>query len=142
MTHPGGGGRLARLAIGVIAILVAGSAVAACSAGGDGLAKQACTYVDRSISLMQRASEPGSASDASALRQRAYIELLSAIPIAAQAAYRDSQYQALMTTLSETNRVSEQTLIPSLQAQCRAAQSSVFDQQPPPGTIPPPASGS
>ncbi len=141
MTRPGGGGRLARLAIGVIAILIAGSALAACSANGDGLAKQACTYVDRSISLMQRASESGSASDAGALRQRAYIELLSAIPIAAQAAYRDSQYQALMTTLSETNRVSEQTLIPSLQAQCRAAQGSVFDQQPSPGTIPAPASG-
>jgi hypothetical protein len=141
VTPPGGGGRLARLAIGVIATLVTGSALAACGASANGLAKQACTYVDRSITLMQRASEPDSASDANALRQRAYIELLSAMPIAAQAAYHDSQYQALVTTLSETNRVSEQTLIPSLQAQCRAAQSSVFNQQPPPGTIPP-ASGS
>ncbi len=95
---------MARLAIGVIAIVVAGSAVAACSAGGDGLARQACTYVDRSIascsghrSRVRLGRQP--------LRQRAYDELLSALPIAAEAAYRDGQWQALMTTLSETNRV-------------------------------------
>ncbi len=142
MTPPGAGGRLARLAIGVIATLATASAVTACGASADGIAKQACTYVDRSISLMQRASAADSAATATALRQRAYTELLSAIPIAAQAAYHDNQYQALVFALSESNRVPEQTLIPSLQAQCRSANSSVFNQQPPPGTIPPPGSGS
>ena len=141
MTQPGVGGRLAHLAIGVLATFATGSAVTACGASANGIARQACTYVDRSIGLLHRASTSGTPAAAAVLRQHAYTELLLAIPIAAQAAYHDDQYQALVYTLSESNRVPEQTLVPSLQAQCRSANGSVLDQ-PPPGTIPPPASGS
>ena len=62
-----------------------------------------------------------------------------ALPIAAQAAYRDGQWQALMTTVSESNRVPETTLVTALQQQCQQADSSTFDQAPPPSSIPPPA---
>ncbi len=47
--------------------------------------------------------------------------LLPAIPIAAQAAYHDIQWEALSTTLSEANRVPESELEPSLRAQCQTA---------------------
>ena len=50
------------------------------------------------------------------MRQKAYLQLLAAIPIAAQAAYHDITWEALSATLSEANRVPETELIPSLQA--------------------------
>jgi len=59
---------------------------------------------------------------------------LAAIPIAAQAAYHDIQWESLSATLSEANRVPESTLIPALQAQCHNADASVFDQLPPPSS--------
>ncbi len=73
------------------------------------------------------------------LQQEAYIQLRQALPIAAQAAYHDGQWQALMTTVSESNRVPETTLVSSLRAQCQQADSSAFGQAPPPSSIPPPA---
>ena len=48
------------------------------------------------------------------LSQQAYTQLRLALPIAAEAAYRDGQWQALMTTVSESNRVPETTLVPAL----------------------------
>ena len=50
---------------------------------GIGLAKQACTHVDRSITLLHRADRPPDSSSASSLNHKAYIELLAALPIAA-----------------------------------------------------------
>ena len=68
------------------------------------------------------------------LSDKAYLQLLAAIPIAAQAAYHDIQWESLSTTLSEANRVPESELLPSLRAQCSAAESTIFGQAPPPST--------
>jgi len=131
---------LGRLAAGSVLALGLGSALSACGSGnGTALAKQACTHVDRSIGLLKESALQSDKTDAARLTQRAYIELRDALPIAAKAAYLDGQWQALMTTVSESNRVPETTLTTALAAQCRVADSSTFDQAPPPSSIPPPA---
>ncbi len=46
-----------------------------------------------------------------------------------------------MTTISESDRVPETTLVDALTAQCRMADNSTFNQPPPPSSIPPPDVG-
>ncbi len=113
--------------------------LSACGNSGTALAKEACAHVDRSVGLLKLSGQQSDAAEAARLEQQAYIELRDALPIAAQAAYLDGQWQALMTTLSETNRVPVATLTTALTAQCAVADRSTFDQPPPPSSIPPPA---
>ncbi len=131
--------RIRRLAAGTVVVVGLGTTLSACGNDGSALAKQACAHVDRSLSLLTKASLQADAATATRLRQQAYIQLRQALPIAAQAAYRDGQWQSLMTTVSESNRVPEATLIQALRAQCQQANSSTFGQSPPPSSIPPPA---
>ena len=63
-----------------------------------------------------------------------FLAILAAIPVAAQAAYHDIQWEALSTTLSEASRVPEPVLVPALQAECQTADNSVFNQPPPPSS--------
>ncbi len=113
--------------------------LSACGNSGTALAKQACSHVNRSISLLAESGHQTDAGQTADLQQQAYNQLRDALPIAAQAAYQDGQWQALMTTISESNRVPESTLVSALQAQCQQADSSTFNQAPPPSSIPPPA---
>ena len=133
--------RPARWAVPVVVLLASGVGLTACGASAGGLAKASCAHVNTSIALFKRAERADDPTAAAALREKAYIDLLAAIPIAAQAAYHDIQWESLSATLSEANRVPEATLIPSLQAQCQNADASVFDQQPPPTTSPAGAGG-
>jgi len=126
--------RLIRLAVGVAALLASGAAVAACGASATDLAKASCAHVNSSIATLNQASHTADASKAASLRQKAYLDLLSAIPIAAQAAYHDIQWESLSATLSEANRVPESELVPALKAQCQSADSSVFGQPTPPSS--------
>jgi hypothetical protein len=86
--------------------------------------------------LLDKADHTTDPAAAAKLRNQAYLALLPALPIAAQAAYHDIQWESLMTTLSEINRVPESVLAPSLRIQCQSADSSVFNQPPPPSTAP------
>ncbi len=131
--------RFRRLAVGTVVVIGLGAALSACGNNGTVLAKQACGHVNRSLSLLTEASHQTDATLATQLQQQAYIQLRQALPIAAQAAYRDGQWQSLMTTVSESNRVPETTLVQALRAQCQQADSSTFGQSPPPSSIPPPA---
>jgi hypothetical protein len=115
-----------------------GAALSACGGGGTGLAKQACGHVNRSIALLKQ-SEQGSAATAGALKEQAYTQIRDALPIAAEAANQDGQWQALMTSLSEINRVPEKTLFTALTAECQTADNSNFGEPAPPSSIPPPA---
>lgn len=124
--------RLARLAAGALAVVAMGGAVSACGASAGDMARASCAHVNTSLGLLGRAAKTTDPAEAAALKEKAYIQLLKAIPIAAQAAYHDIQWEALSTTLSEANRVPEATLVPSLRQQCSDADASVFDQQPPP----------
>jgi hypothetical protein len=114
-----------------------GASLAACGNQGIGLARQACDHVGRSITLLHQADRTESASGATELDHKAYAELQTALPIAAQATYVDNQWQALMTTLSQSSQVPETTLVPALRAECRVADNSVFNQAPPPSSVPP-----
>jgi hypothetical protein len=116
-----------------------GAAVSACGGGGSGLAKQACGHVNRSIVLLHQSKLESSPATAAALKEQAYTQIEEAVPIAAEAANQDGQWQALMTSLSEINRVPEATLLTALKAECLSADSSNFGEPPPPSSIPPPA---
>ena len=139
MTAPTARGTLRRGAVAGAVALGLGCGLGACGNSGTALAKQACAHVERSVGLLKRSEQQSDAAGAARLRQRAYIELRDALPIAAQAAYLDGQWQALMTTLSESNRVPEAILTSALTVQCAVAERSTFDQPPPPSSIPPPA---
>jgi hypothetical protein len=126
--------RLGRIAAGTVAMVVAGSVLTACAASAGSLARSSCSHVNASIALYEKAQHASDPAAAKALTAKAYIELLTAIPIAAQAAYHDIQWESLSATLSEANRVPESELLPSLRAQCQNADASVFGQQPPPSS--------
>jgi hypothetical protein len=133
------GGTLRHLWLPLAVVIGLGVVLSACGTSGTGLAQQACSHVNRSISLLGEAEHQSDVQLASELRQRAYQQLRAALPIASEAAYKDGQYQALMTTVAESSRVSESTLETALEAQCQAADSSTFGQPSPPSSIPPPA---
>lgn len=139
MTSPVGRWRLRRAVVGVVFVVGLGIGLSACGNAGTSLARQACTYVNRSIALLKEAQHQRTSSEYMMFQQQAYNELRRALPIAAEAAYRDGQWQALMTTVSESNGVPETTLVSALTAQCGQADRSTFDQPPPPSSIPPPA---
>jgi hypothetical protein len=142
VTIPPGGLRLRAAATGVAFVMGIGVTLSACGNGGQALAEQACTHIDRSISLLRQSSRPAGSTHSAQLEQEAYVELRKALPLTAEAAYDNAQWQALMTTVSESNRVPETTLIPALQAQCtdaNASQSPFGGQAPPSSSIPPPA---
>ncbi|MGO9028103.1 MAG: hypothetical protein ACLQOZ_05680 [Acidimicrobiales bacterium] len=130
---------LPRWAAGLGIVVGGGIGLAACGGGGTALARQACVHIDRSITLYQRSTDDTDPTRSAALSQQAYIELRQALPLAALAASQDGQYQALMTTVSESSRVPEVDLITALTAQCAAATSSDNGEPPPPSSIPPPA---
>jgi hypothetical protein len=132
-------GAFRRLGIGTLVAVGLGASLSACGNSGATLARQACTHINRSIALLQESGQQPHHLEAAQLKQQAYDQLRTALPIAAEAAYQDGQWQALMTTVSESNRVPEPTLVSALKAQCSDADSSPFGQPPAPSSIPPPA---
>jgi hypothetical protein len=124
--------RRARIAAGAATLVAAGAVLSACAASAGDLARASCAHVNTSISLYERSTSTSDPVRAKALADKAYLELLAAIPIAAQAAYHDIQWESLSATLAEAGRVPESELLPSLRAQCRNADASVFGQTPPP----------
>jgi hypothetical protein len=123
----------------VAATVGLGITLSACSDSGESLARMACAHVDRSITDLHQASKAAGPTQAGALQQQAVAQLRAALPIAAEAAYDSGQWQALMTTLSESNRVSPNTLVPALTQQCAQARSGPFNQPGPTSSVPPPA---
>ncbi len=87
--------------------MAAGSTVASgCGTqSGDALAKQACGYVYSSIAFYESSLGHKTTSQASHLQAEAYDQLQLGLQPAALAAGDDGQWQALMTTISESSRV-------------------------------------
>ncbi len=139
MTGPGRPASIRRLVAAAVVVVGLGATLSACGNDAATLAEQACGHVNRSLTLLGQASKETDATTAAQLREKAYLQLREALPIAAQAAFRDGQWQSLMTTVSESNRVPETTLVSALRVQCQQADSNVFGQAPPSKTIPPPA---
>jgi len=122
----------------VVAALIAtglGASLSACGNSGTDLAKQACTHINRSIRLLEQSQHQSDHARAAQLAEQAYDQLRAALPIAAQAAFHDGQWQALMTTISESSRVPEGVLVSALQQQCAVADNPGATP-PPPGSTP------
>jgi len=120
----------------VAAVATLGAVLSSCGNSARSLAQDACTHVQASVNDLARADRATDPTAAARYRQQAYAEILDAIPIAAQAARVDGQWQALLFTVSEVNRVPEANLVPALRAECAATHRTVFDQLPPPAPRP------
>jgi hypothetical protein len=81
--------------------------------------------VKRAIALQSQSEAPGvSAASRAALQGKAMNELLKATPLAAAATSADGSWNALMTTINESERVPLHNLVPSLTRLCKVADSS------------------
>ena len=137
-------GRRAALASVTAAIAISGGVVSGCGNSGQGLAQQACTHVDRSITLYQQAERTTDRAAAAARINAAYVQLRQALPLAAAATSANGQWNALMTAISESARVQEGQLLVALRDECSAARSNQsnapFAPAPPAPTGPVPSS--
>lgn len=81
--------------------------------------------VKRAIAIQTQSEAPNlTANRRAALEGRAMSELLKATPSAADATSLDGSWNALMTTINESERVPLKELIPSLTRLCKVADSS------------------
>lgn len=79
----------------------------------------------QALSLQAQSEVSGiSASLRASLQGKAMNELLRATPMAAAATSADGSWNALMTTINESERVPLQNLVPSLTRLCKVADSS------------------
>jgi hypothetical protein len=126
--------RSIRALVAAGAITTASIATSACGTqNGLALAKQACAYVNSSITTYESSLAIKDATTKAEVQQKAYNELQLALQPAALATTDNSQWQALMTTISESSRVPEGVLVSALQQQCAVANGG--------GNAPSPASG-
>ncbi len=105
--------------LGLVALLLSSCS----SSEGRSLAKQACTYVNQSISNYNKGSKSKNPQIQHQYLNKAYVELRAAEPLAAAAAGDDPTWQALATTVSESSRVPEKYLIHALIDECTAVNS-------------------
>ncbi|MHB1503306.1 MAG: hypothetical protein ACYCYD_04910 [Acidimicrobiales bacterium] len=116
-------GRLSIPAVALVAISAIGLAGCANQAGL-ALARQACSHVERSLSLFRVAADDPSTVKAAKQQAAALQQLRDALQPAAIAAGEAPQWQALMTTVAESSRVPEANLVTALQRQCAVADSA------------------
>jgi hypothetical protein len=121
----------------VALLLVAGLTTACFQQDGVGLAREACTHVDRSLKLYAAGQSETDPTAAASDLKGAYDQLRLALPLAADATSENGQWNPLMTTLAESSRVSEQYLVTGLKAQCTFADSANPLLPPNPTTLPP-----
>jgi hypothetical protein len=88
-------------------------------------ARASCVLVKRAVALQSQSEAPTlSAAQRKALEGRAMSELLKATPKAADATSIDGSWNALMTTINESERVPLKNLVPSLTRLCKVADSA------------------
>jgi hypothetical protein len=81
--------------------------------------------VKRAVALQRQSEEPNlDDAQRAALEGRAMSELLRATPKAADATSLDGSWNALMTTINESERVPLKNLVPSLTRLCKVADST------------------
>lgn len=114
----------------IVAATLSGLALSGCSDQGVSLARQACSHVKQSLTDFRESQDNPDAGTAEHLSREARLQLLYALPIAAQANSENGQWNALMTTISEVARVDESHLVDALHAQCKLADSNQPDQGP------------
>lgn len=122
------------LAAAAVAALCATGTAACGTSDALALARQACGHVQRSISLYQASQSAGTPAARQQQAAAALAELRQALPLAATAAGESAQWQALMTTLTESSRVPESDLVSALQQQCADASAGGQPVVPPGGS--------
>ncbi len=93
----------------------------------DALARKACVYVNSSITLYDSSFAKKTSTQVAHLQDEAYYQLQLGLQPAALAAGDNGQWQALMTTISESSRVPEGVLVsraPPTVRRCRHARSN------------------
>lgn len=101
------------------ALVASGAGIAsACGTSASSLGHEACIDVGHSLSLYAQSTKTSDAALAEKDRARALSLLRQALQPAALAGSNDGDWQALMATLSESNRVPESKLVSALSAQC------------------------
>ncbi len=122
---PGSPLRAGRASVAVCTAAAVACGLAGCAShDGTDLARQACTHVERSITLYHDSLHAPSPAVATAQQSQAVAQLRDALPMAATAAGEAGQYQALMATLAESDHLPESLLVHSLGEQCAAADSN------------------
>ncbi|HEY5437391.1 MAG TPA: hypothetical protein VIJ99_00655 [Acidimicrobiales bacterium] len=118
--------RLTRLLAPLAALAVAGVTLSSCGTGSAvSDARNSCRMVKQALALQAQSEVAGiSAASRTTLEGKAMNELLKATPMAAAATSADGSWNALMTTINESERVPLQNLVPALTRLCKVADSS------------------
>ena len=118
--------RLVRVFRSLAVLALTSVVLSACGTSGAVTdARASCVLVKRAIELQTRSEATSlSAPQRSRLEGRAMSELLKATPAAADATSLDGSWNALMTTINESERVPLKDLVPSLTRLCKVADSS------------------
>lgn len=107
-----------------LALLLPLLAASCGSAAATSEAKQACTKIEQSLRTYQQARKATTDTQQRQLFADAQAQLLSSLSLAARATSSDGSFNALMTTVSEANRVPERYLVPALRRQCQVIDSN------------------
>ena len=118
--------RVARVLVPLSALVLASVVLSSCGTSGAVTdARASCVLVKRALAIQTRSQAPNlTPAQRANLEGRAMSELLKATPAAADATSIDGSWNALMTTINESERVPLKNLVPSLTRLCKVADSS------------------
>jgi hypothetical protein len=117
--------RVVRVLGSLCALVLASVVLASCGTSGAVTdARASCVLVKRAIALEKQSEAPSlGAAQRTTLEGEAMSALLRATPKAADATSIDGSWNALMTTINESERVPLKSLVPSLTRLCNVADS-------------------
>jgi len=118
--------RVVRLLIPFSALVLSSVVFSACGTNGAVAdARASCVLVKRAVALQSQSEVPTlTPTQRNSLEGQAMSELLKATPKAADATSIDGSWNALMTTINESERVPLKNLVPSLTRLCKVADST------------------
>jgi hypothetical protein len=118
--------RVVRLFVPLTALVLASVVLSSCGTNGAVAdARASCVLVKRALTLQSESEAPSlTATRRNSLEGQAMSELLKATPKAADATSIDGSWNALMTTINESERVPLKNLVPSLTRLCKVADSA------------------
>jgi len=118
--------RVVRLLVPLSALVLSGAVLSSCGTNGAVAdARASCVLVKRAVALQSQSEVPTlTQAQRNSLEGQAMSELLKATPKAADATSIDGSWNALMTTINESERVPLKNLVPSLTRLCKVADST------------------
>ena len=118
--------RVVRLLVPFSALVLSSVVLSSCGTNGAVAdARASCVLVKRAVALQSQSEVPTlTPTQRNSLEGQAMSELLKATPKAADATSIDGSWNALMTTINESERVPLKNLVPSLTRLCKVADSS------------------